>query len=83
MSYEQKDGSGALFKNAEKETEQHPDYRGSIRIAGVDYWLSAWIKQSKNGVKYMSLSANPKVKRDVPTVKPMATEKEFDDQIPF
>lgn len=51
---------GALFKNAEKETENHPDYRGTINADGTDYWLSAWLKTSKNGVKFMSLSIKPK-----------------------
>ena len=60
MSYEQKDGQGSLFRNENKETEQHPDYRGSIKIDGREYWLSSWLKQAKNGKKYMSLSAQPK-----------------------
>jgi hypothetical protein len=47
--------SGALFK-AEKKTDSHPDYNGSINIDGTDYWLSAWLKKDKNGNTYMSLS---------------------------
>lgn len=53
------DNSGALFKN---DKEGHPtwaDYKGQITINGVEYWLSAWIKEGKNG-KFMSLSAKPK-----------------------
>ena len=60
MAYEQKDNSGSLFKNDKKEKENHPDYRGSINVAGTDYWLDAWIKESKAGKKYMSLSVKPK-----------------------
>lgn len=51
---------GALFKNDKKETDGHPDYKGSINVGGVDYWLSAWIKTSKGGAKYMSLSVKAK-----------------------
>jgi len=58
--YEQKDGEGSLFKNLQKEAEQQPDYRGSIKVEGHEYWLSAWIKTSKAGTKYMSLSAQLK-----------------------
>jgi uncharacterized protein (DUF736 family) len=51
---------GALFKNDKKEEENHPDYRGSINVKGTEFWLDAWIKESKAGRKYMSLSVKPK-----------------------
>ena len=54
---------GAIFKNDKKETENQPDYRGSINTDGTDYWLSAWIKTAKSGVKYMSLSVQKKEQR--------------------
>src|SRR5262245_40261570 len=47
---------GALFKNTDKEEGNHPDYKGSCEIGGVKHWISAWIKTSKSGSKYMSLS---------------------------
>ena len=59
MSFEKKDGQGALFKNARKEQPSHPDYRGDVMIDGRQYWLSAWIKEGKNG-KFMSIAAKPK-----------------------
>jgi uncharacterized protein (DUF736 family) len=52
--------TGALFKNNRKETEKHPDYTGSVNVAGRDHWLSAWLKTDKNGNKFMSLSIKPK-----------------------
>lgn len=62
MAYEPKEGSGALFKNEEKEAENHADYKGDILINGQSYWLNAWLKKSKNGKTYMSVSAKPKQK---------------------
>lgn len=50
---------GVLFKNDRKESDNHPDYRGSINVGGVEFWLSAWIKQGDKG-KFMSLSVKPK-----------------------
>ena len=79
MSYEQKDGSGALFKN-EKLKDTHPDYKGNIRINGVDLELAAWLKTSAKGVKYMSLNAQPK--RDK-AAKPEQEVPPYDDSIPF
>jgi uncharacterized protein (DUF736 family) len=81
-NYEQKDGSGALFKNHDKESENHPDYRGSIKIGGTEYWLSAWLKESAKGTKYMSLSAQPKQERKERPQKP-AADFEDDSSLPF
>lgn len=36
MSYQQKENSGAIFKNDRKEKETHPDYTGIINVAGKD-----------------------------------------------
>jgi hypothetical protein len=55
MAYEVKDMSGSMFVNNRKEKETHPDFNGSIRIDGKDYWLSGWTKQSANG-QWHSLS---------------------------
>jgi hypothetical protein len=63
---QQKDNSGALFKNDRKENEKQPDYKGSATIDGVDYWISAWINVSqKDGkTKYMSLGFTRKVEAE-------------------
>jgi hypothetical protein len=67
MAYEQKDNSGALFKNSRKEQPNQPDYTGTVVIDGVEYWLSAWVKESKNsGQKFFSLSFKPKEERRAP-----------------
>jgi len=60
MAYEQKDNSGALFKNERKESENHPDRTGTALIDGVEYWVSGWLKKSKDGEPYMSLAFKPK-----------------------
>lgn len=51
---------GALFKNDRKEKDTQPDYRGDINVNGVDYWISAWLKEGKTGTKFMSLSVQLK-----------------------
>ena len=51
---------GALFKNTRKETDKHPDYRGTINVGGTEYWISSWLKVAKTGEKYMSLSVSEK-----------------------
>lgn len=59
-AFENKEGRGALFEK-EKENEKQPDYSGSIKIDGRDYWLSGWLeKGKKSGVEYISLAATIK-----------------------
>jgi uncharacterized protein (DUF736 family) len=78
MAYEIKDGQGSLFTNKRKETERHPDFNGSIKINGVEHWLSAWKKVAQSGEEYMSLSlGKPK------EPKASAPKKDFDDAIGF
>ena len=88
MSYDN-NLSGALFKNTKKEKESHPDYRGECEIIGQKYEIAAWIKDSKAGNKYMSLSFQvPREKQDNREV-PKANQSnsapvdDFDDDIPF
>lgn len=48
---------GYLFKNDNKKTENHPDYTGKVVLSNnVEHYLSAWVKTSKSGNKYMSIS---------------------------
>jgi hypothetical protein len=79
MEKRQYDNSGILFKNDDKETEKHPDYKGNMTINGVEYWLSAWIKQGKKA-KFMSLSVKAK---NAPSKSDKPIEEEIGDSIPF
>jgi uncharacterized protein (DUF736 family) len=73
--------SGALFKNEDKKSDKHPDYRGQLDVEGEEYWVSAWIKTSKAGRKYMSLSIQAKEEQRQETAP--ARTNDFDDDIPF
>ena len=51
-----KSNSGSLFSNAEnKKTDKHPDYKGSCLVECKKMNISAWINESKEGKRYMSL----------------------------
>jgi hypothetical protein len=80
MPFELKPGQGSLFKNDDKQGENSPDYKGSINVDGTEFWLNAWIKTSKKGSKYMSLSVKPKVEK-VDRSRPL--REELNDEIAF
>lgn len=58
---------GALFRNHDKDSETHPDYKGYVNIDGEEYWLDGWINEAgpnarklKPGEKFLSIKATPK-----------------------
>jgi len=69
---------GALFRNDEKDR----DYAGVINIEGAEYWLSGWVRVSKNGRKYLSLSLKPK-QESPPRARKKSPAEDFGDDIPF
>jgi uncharacterized protein (DUF736 family) len=74
--------SGALFKNDRKVTPNQPDYRGDINVNGTDFWISAWLKESKKGTKFMSLAVT--VKEPINTAAPVQQSDDGDlEDLPF
>lgn len=88
MAFETKPNSGSMFKNDQKEQDNHADYRGSALIDGVDYWMDAWIKTAETGRKWMSFSFKPKQKPTTVPVRQAAAapgrrSSQMDDDCPF
>lgn len=52
---EQKNNSGAIFRNVKKEKETQPDYKGMAVIDGKDKEIAAWVKTSQKGTQYLSI----------------------------
>jgi uncharacterized protein (DUF736 family) len=88
MAFEQRDLSGVLFKNDRKTKETHPDYKGSMTLEGVGYWLAAWVKTKQSGEKFMSIAVEPKdasPRQQAPTGPSMQEQAAatFGDSAPF
>src|SRR5262245_4200417 len=81
MAFEQKDNSGSVFVNDNKTQDSHPDRSGSAKIGGVDYWVNGWLKKTKTGEPYLSLSFR---RKDAATSSGGGPPKRDDDStIPF
>jgi hypothetical protein len=81
MTSNHQDGRGAIFKNAKKEKDTHPDYRGDLTIEGRKFWVSGWIKDSKGG-KFLSLALRPAEGEHTRNGQRPA-QSAVDDAIPF
>lgn len=75
-NYEQKEGQGSLFKNDKKTNEKQPDYNGSIMVDGKSHKLAGWVREAKNGKKFLSL------KVESTNYNPQTNEQKSDD-LPF
>jgi hypothetical protein len=90
MAFEHKDNTGSLFRNERREKDTHPTHQGQAKIDGLEYWVSAWVKEGAKG-KFFSMAFKLKDGQrnvrepgsdDEPHPKQAPTE-DFDDEIPF
>ena len=56
MSFTRKELTGSLWKNEDRTEDRHPNAKGTALIDGVEYWVSAWTKETQDGKKWQSLS---------------------------
>lgn len=82
---------GSIWKNEKKETDNHPDFTGSLNVNGVEYWVSAWKRRQDASDKAPALTFTVKPKDESSaTKKSSATpdsksglRDDFEDDIPF
>lgn len=78
---EQKDNTGAIFKNERKENDKQPDYRGTAMIRGQKTDISLWVNESKTGIQYFGATFTEPYKKE--EVKQDPKRSKEDDFIPF
>ena len=74
------DNSGVIFKNEDKSKDTDRDYRGSATIAGVEYWVSGWVRKAESGSKFLKFSFKAK---DASAAKPKSEFVDMNDEIGF
>lgn len=74
---------GAIWKNDNRQSEKHPNYKGSINVGGTEYWLSGWVGNKDNPkAPALSLSVQAKEEESKPR-QPQTAADDFDDDMPF
>lgn len=77
-----RDNSGTLGKNQRREKDSHPTHSGQCVVDGKAFWISAWVKEGKDGSKFFSLAFKPKeAKVEAPPAR--QDDPVYDDDIPF
>lgn len=89
MTYDNRN-RGAIWKNDDRREDNHPDFKGSINVEGVEYWVSAWRRKEGAAAKAPALSFSIKPKdeqkpqRQAPApARGSARNADMDDEIPF
>lgn len=81
-----RENSGSMRRNERKENANQPDFRGSCRIEGHDYWISGWVKEY-DGQKFFSLAFKMKdgtqERPESPTPVRSEPARILDDEVPF
>jgi hypothetical protein len=75
---------GIIGKNDRKEKDSHPDIKGQCEILGVQYWISGWRKEKKDGSgSFYSLSFEPKETAPAKAAPKKQAARDDSDEIPF
>ena len=82
MSNPKYPNSGTLGRNERMRPDhKDPEYTGQMNLDGKDYWLSAWVKDGRDGKKFFSISVKPKDAQPEPKAElPPGTPE---DDVPF
>ena len=72
---------GAIWKNRDKTEDKHPDFKGSLNVNGVEYWVSAWKRKDSDASNKpaLSFSIKPKEERQATQKQP----EKINDEIPW
>lgn len=78
---------GVLFPN-KKLSDKHPDYKGSVKVGDVDYYVAAWNRTSKSNKPYLSLvlkraSDKPTFQEKVNKVAETVNTPRIYEEVPF
>lgn len=71
--------SGSISKNDKKTDAKHPDFKGSIKVNGEEFWISGWNKKGQYG-PFVSLQVQRKDESSKSKPKPKKDEEEEESE---
>ena len=74
---------GSIWKNDDKQNDKHPDFKGSLVVEGVEYWVSAWKRKEGANPKAPALTFKIKPKDEAKQSAKPAGDGMDGDRIPF
>jgi hypothetical protein len=84
MGFQHKELGGSIFRNDRRDKDSQPTHKGDCKILGVDYWISAWTNETKDGDKYFGLKFEKKEdKYQTGEAAPALPVGDIDEDIPF
>ncbi len=86
MSDYDNNNRGSIWKNEDRKSDSHPQFKGSAEVNGVEYWVSGWLRKADANPKApaMSFSFTAKEEQSArkPTPSPSIGNDDLED-IPF
>lgn len=89
MSYDNTN-TGLLARNENPTSDKAPEFKGSVNVEGVEYWISAWVREGKDGgklagKKYFSMKLEPKEAKAPakPARQSRPSRDDMDSDVPF
>ena len=81
---------GQIWKNDQKQTDSHPDFKGSLNVDGKEYWVSAWKRSPDANPKAPALrfsiqakEVKPQINQVQPNPADFQAPDDLDQEIPF
>ena len=86
MSNYDNNNRGSIWKNEDRKSDTHPQFKGSAEVNGVEYWVSGWLRKPDANPKAPAMSFSFTAKEVQSAPKPVQSANSgFDEgeDIPF
>ena len=86
MSNYDNNNRGSIWKNEDRKSDTHPQFKGSAEVNGVDYWVSGWLRKADANPKAPAMSFSFTAKEQQSATKPIPSPSIGNDDledIPF